>query len=187
MNKTKTYIGKTYIPNDNSYCIDKTHNVSGWPYGRRMLIVSEPYKRFVETWPRGNKKEAYPFIDVMSYDTGIVYSVLFYENRVGEAGRKFIAPSGVIGKYMKVEDNSFLYCLKDYVHGSDKNISSYLYEKSVKIISEPYVDRMYYKHDEDVNEKRFYSVWINNENRLFVTVLYNGTPYRVLFKEWWLE
>lgn len=185
MSKKETYIGKTYIPNDNSYCIDKTHNIHGAPLGRKMLIVSEPYQKFVSHIWLDEKQEVDTFIDVLSYDTGFVYSVLFDESRVGKVGEAFTSPSGVIGKEMLVKDNSYLYSLSGYNHGDKNNLQAYLYKHVVKIISEPYVDKMYYKYDEERIGQCFYNI-AKNDNRLFVTVLYNGKPYRVMFYEWWL-
>lgn len=75
--------GKRYVPQDNSYVVDKDTGVEvSGVVGKEFIIVSNPYKEKVKhIW--GDETE-HMFVDVFSLRSGHKYRVLFEENCIVE-------------------------------------------------------------------------------------------------------
>lgn len=75
--------GKRYVPQDNSYAMDKATGVEvGGVFGKEFIIVSDPYKEKVKHfW--GSETE-HLFVDVFSLRSARKYRVLFQESWIVE-------------------------------------------------------------------------------------------------------
>lgn len=76
-------VGREYFVSDNSYAKDKTHNSIGMGLrGKTYKVISEPYRVDVtEELPFSEGETKFvTMVDVKSYETGFVYSVMFMEN-----------------------------------------------------------------------------------------------------------
>lgn len=75
--------GKRYVPQDNSFVIDKETGLEvGGVFGKEFIIVSDPYKEKVKRIWGGETEHL--FVDVFSLRSARKYRVLFQEEWIVE-------------------------------------------------------------------------------------------------------
>lgn len=156
--KKKSIIGKRMIVRDNSYivlCDNK--DVEGRLIDNVVEIVSEPYEEYVENISGNYYKHT--FVNVRSLDSGLFYRVLFCEDNIIENHKE--QQDSVIGRIIKVNDNSYSMLLGTSVH-------PHVYGEILVIISDPYIDT-----DTEYGEDH---IFVN-------AICKRGNIYRVLFNE----
>ena len=73
-------VGKTIIPQDNSYATSLETGCSARVYGKKFVCLSEPYvKEIVEPLCKSCPTYKREMVKVMSVETGRVYEVMFAE------------------------------------------------------------------------------------------------------------
>ena len=71
-------IGKTIIPQDNSYATSVETGCDARVYGKKFVCVSEPYVKEIPLY-NGGPIHKVEMVKAMSVETGRVYEVMFAE------------------------------------------------------------------------------------------------------------
>ena len=72
-------VGKTIIPQDNSYATSLETGCETRVYGKRFVCLSEPYVKEFPLFYDGGSNHKVEMVKVASVETGRVYEVMFAE------------------------------------------------------------------------------------------------------------
>ena len=72
-------VGKTIIPQDNSYATSVETGCDARVYGKKFVCLSEPYIKEIKPFYDGSIVHKQEMVRVMSVETGRVYEILFAE------------------------------------------------------------------------------------------------------------
>ena len=72
-------VGKTIIPQDNSYATSVETGCDARVYGKKFVCLSEPYIKEIKPFYDGGIVHKQEMVRVMSVETGRVYEILFAE------------------------------------------------------------------------------------------------------------
>ena len=72
-------VGKTIIPQDNSYATSLETGCQARVYGKKFVCTSEPYVKEIAPWYDGGSTHKVEMVKAMSVETNREYEVMFAE------------------------------------------------------------------------------------------------------------